>query len=107
MSRVRTQSVSTFKVLANQPVAFDLFSSSFRSGDHCGDREDVDDTLTGEEGDDVVLGKRGEDTIDGGAGADEIYGGKSGMGTDCIDWGWEDAWTCDGYDPFDDTLAFG
>ncbi len=35
-----------FKVLANQPVAIDLFSSSFRSGDHCGDRVDVDDTLT-------------------------------------------------------------
>ncbi len=35
-----------FKVLANQPVAIDLFSSSFRSGDHCGDRVEVDDTLT-------------------------------------------------------------
>ncbi len=35
-----------FKVLANQPVAIDLFSSSFRSGDHCGDRVDVDDSLT-------------------------------------------------------------
>jgi len=35
-----------FKVLANQPVAIDLFSSSFRSGDHCGDRIDVDDSLT-------------------------------------------------------------
>ena len=35
-----------FKVLANQPVAIDLFSSSFRSGDHCGDRVNVDDTLT-------------------------------------------------------------
>jgi hypothetical protein len=36
----------TFKVLTNQPVAIDLFSSSFRSGDHSGDRVDVDDTLT-------------------------------------------------------------
>jgi molecular chaperone DnaK (HSP70) len=35
-----------FKVLANQPVAIDLFSSSFRSGDRSGDRVDVDDTLT-------------------------------------------------------------
>ncbi len=26
----------------------------------------------------------------------EIYGGKSGMGKDCISWGWEDVWTCDG-----------
>lgn len=26
----------------------------------------------------------------------EIYGGKSGMGTDCPSWGWEDVWTCDG-----------
>ncbi|WP_319409979.1 Hsp70 family protein [uncultured Desulfosarcina sp.] len=35
-----------FKVLANQPVAFDLFSSSFRSGDRGGDRVDIDATLT-------------------------------------------------------------
>ena len=35
-----------FKVLANQPVTIDLFSSSFRSGDHSGDLVDVDDTLT-------------------------------------------------------------
>jgi len=26
----------------------------------------------------------------------EIYGGKSGLGTDCLPWGWEDVWTCDG-----------
>ncbi len=26
----------------------------------------------------------------------EIYGGKSGMGKDCMPWGWEDVWTCDG-----------
>ncbi len=35
-----------FKVLANQPVNFDIFSSSFRSGDKQGDLIDVDDTLT-------------------------------------------------------------
>lgn len=26
----------------------------------------------------------------------EIYGGKQGLGTDCLSWGWEDVWTCDG-----------
>ncbi|MCP4423959.1 MAG: alpha-L-arabinofuranosidase, partial [Chloroflexi bacterium] len=26
----------------------------------------------------------------------EIYGGKQGLGTDCLPWGWEDVWTCDG-----------
>lgn len=26
----------------------------------------------------------------------EIYGGKQNMGTDCLSWGWEDVWTCDG-----------
>ncbi|MBC2713314.1 MAG: hsp70 family protein [Desulfosarcina sp.] len=35
-----------FKVLANQPVTIDLFSSSFRSGDRSGDLVDVDETLT-------------------------------------------------------------
>ncbi len=35
-----------FRVLANQPVAIDLFSSSFRSGDHSGDLIEVDDTLS-------------------------------------------------------------
>ena len=35
-----------FKVLANQPVTIDLFSSSFRAGDRSGDLIDVDETLT-------------------------------------------------------------
>ena len=35
-----------FEVRANQPVTFDVFSSSFRSGDRCGDIVEVDDTLT-------------------------------------------------------------
>ncbi len=35
-----------FEVLANQPVAFDIYSSSYRSGDRCGDLVAVDDTLT-------------------------------------------------------------
>ncbi|MFP4306912.1 MAG: Hsp70 family protein [Desulfococcaceae bacterium] len=35
-----------FEVLANQPVSFDLYSSSFRSGDRCGDLVTVDETLT-------------------------------------------------------------
>ncbi len=26
----------------------------------------------------------------------EIYGGSPTSGTDCLDWGWEDVWTCDG-----------
>lgn len=26
----------------------------------------------------------------------EIYGGKEGSGKDCLPWGWEDSWTCDG-----------
>lgn len=26
----------------------------------------------------------------------EIYGGKPGSGKDCLDWGWEDVWSCDG-----------
>ena len=26
----------------------------------------------------------------------EIFGGKSGWGTDCAPWGWEEVWTCDG-----------
>jgi len=34
------------KVLANQPVSIDLFSSSYRSGDRCGDLVEVDNTLT-------------------------------------------------------------
>jgi molecular chaperone DnaK (HSP70) len=35
-----------FEVLANQPVRFDLYSSSFRSGDRCGDVVDINDSLT-------------------------------------------------------------
>jgi molecular chaperone DnaK (HSP70) len=35
-----------FDVLANQPVSFDIFSSSYRSGDRCGDLITIDDTLT-------------------------------------------------------------
>ncbi len=35
-----------FEVVANQPVVFDLYSSSFRSGDRCGDLIDVDESLT-------------------------------------------------------------
>jgi molecular chaperone DnaK (HSP70) len=35
-----------FEVLANQPVRFDIYSSSFRSGDRCGDIIGVDDSLT-------------------------------------------------------------
>lgn len=26
----------------------------------------------------------------------EIFGGKPGSGTDCVPWGWENVWTCDG-----------
>lgn len=35
-----------FEVRPNQPVSFDLFSSSYRSGDRCGDLVAVDDSLT-------------------------------------------------------------
>lgn len=35
-----------FEVIANQPVAFSMFSSSFRSGDRSGDIIPVDDSLT-------------------------------------------------------------
>jgi len=34
------------KVITNRPVAFDLYSSSFRSGDKTGDVIELDDTLT-------------------------------------------------------------
>ncbi|QTA81558.1 Heat shock protein, Hsp 70 family and DUF3731 [Desulfonema limicola] len=37
---------SNFEVLANQPVSFDIYSSSFRSGDNSGDIINIDDTLT-------------------------------------------------------------
>ncbi len=35
-----------FQVLANQPVSFDLYSSTYRSGDRSGDVILIDDTLT-------------------------------------------------------------
>ncbi len=35
-----------FDVLTNQPVAFDLYSSSYRSGDKTGDMVAIDETLT-------------------------------------------------------------
>lgn len=35
-----------FEVLANQPVRFPIYSSSFRSGDRCGDLIRVDESLT-------------------------------------------------------------
>jgi molecular chaperone DnaK (HSP70) len=35
-----------FEVLANQPVTFDIYSSSYRSGDRLGDLVAVDDSLT-------------------------------------------------------------
>lgn len=33
-------------VLANRPVSFDVYSSSYRSGDKCGEIIDIDETLT-------------------------------------------------------------
>ena len=36
----------TFDVLANQPVSFDLYSSSYRSGDRFGEIVTIDETLT-------------------------------------------------------------
>ena len=35
-----------FEVLANRPVSFDIYSSSFRSGDRSGDLVHIDDTMT-------------------------------------------------------------
>jgi molecular chaperone DnaK (HSP70) len=35
-----------FEVLANQPVSFEVFSSSFRSGDRFGDLVEIDETFT-------------------------------------------------------------
>ena len=35
-----------FEVLTNRPVTFDMYSSSFRSGDRCGDLVTIDDSLT-------------------------------------------------------------
>ncbi|MDM8517606.1 Hsp70 family protein [Desulfobacterales bacterium HSG16] len=53
-----------FEVLANQAVNFDLFSSSFRSGDHCGDLVTIDDSLTALPPIQTVIqyGKKGEKT---------------------------------------------
>ncbi|MGM0451643.1 MAG: Hsp70 family protein [Thermodesulfobacteriota bacterium] len=41
-----TLSELSFEVLANQPVSFDLYSSSYRSGDRAGDLVTVDETMT-------------------------------------------------------------
>ncbi len=35
-----------FEVLANQPVTFDIYSSSYRSGDRSGDLVNIDDSMT-------------------------------------------------------------
>lgn len=35
-----------FEVLANQPVTFDVYSSSYRSGDRCGDILEIDESMT-------------------------------------------------------------
>jgi molecular chaperone DnaK (HSP70) len=35
-----------FEVLANQPVNFEIYSSSYRSGDRCGDLVNIDDSMT-------------------------------------------------------------
>ena len=44
-SKIDLQALS-FEVRANQPVSFDVFSSSFRSGDTAGDVVTVDDSLS-------------------------------------------------------------
>jgi len=44
-SRIRLED-KAFDVLTNQPVSFDLYSSSFRSGDQCGELVVIDDSLT-------------------------------------------------------------
>jgi len=44
-SQIRLED-KAFDVLTNQPVSFDLYSSSFRSGDQCGELVSVDDSLT-------------------------------------------------------------
>ncbi|NOY68180.1 MAG: Hsp70 family protein [Deltaproteobacteria bacterium] len=51
-----------FTVIANQPVSFDLFSSSFRAGDRSGDLVAVDDSMSGLPPLNTVIrfGKKGE-----------------------------------------------
>ena len=44
-SQIRLED-KAFDVLTNQPVSFDLYSSSFRSGDRCGELVGIDDSLT-------------------------------------------------------------
>ena len=53
-----------FQVLTNQPVSFDLYSSSFRSGDRCGHLVAVDDSLTRLPSIQTIIqyGKKGEHT---------------------------------------------
>ena len=53
-----------FQVLTNQPVSFDLYSSSFRSGDRSGGLVAVDDSLTRLPSIQTVIqyGKKGEQT---------------------------------------------
>ena len=57
-------SENTFEVLANQPVVFELFSSSFRSGDQSGEFIDIDNSLTKLPSLQTVIqyGKKGEKT---------------------------------------------
>ncbi|MBF0113009.1 MAG: hsp70 family protein [Desulfamplus sp.] len=51
-----------FEVITNQPVSFNIFSSSFRSGDVSGDIIDIDDSLTPMTPLQTIIrfGKRGE-----------------------------------------------
>jgi len=60
-SRIELENMD-FQVLTNQPVNFDLYSSSFRSGDHCGQLITVDDSLTQLPSIQTVIqyGKKGE-----------------------------------------------
>jgi molecular chaperone DnaK (HSP70) len=53
-----------FQVLTNQPVQFDVYSSSFRSGDVCGDLVPIDESLTPMPPVRTVIefGKKGEGT---------------------------------------------
>jgi molecular chaperone DnaK (HSP70) len=54
-----------FEVLANQPVVFDIYSSSYRSGDRCGDIVVLDDSLTAlpPVQTTVQFGKKGKKTL--------------------------------------------